>query len=79
MKSARLYLIYFQWSAVHPQEGDRILCSFATEFRAEGRRGTGFRDQESVLTRVLRILQFSGSCENLAKGAPAKESRKSPP
>jgi hypothetical protein len=44
MKRVRLYLLYFQWSASRPQAGDRILCRRKKRFRAEGRRGTGFRD-----------------------------------
>jgi len=77
MKSARLYLIYFQSCAGRPQAGDRILCSFIKEFLAEGRRGGGFSDQEPVRNRVLRILQPSGGCENPGKAAPGRESRKS--
>jgi hypothetical protein len=44
MKSVCFYLIYFQWSAGRPQACDRILCNGAKPFRAEGRRGKGFRD-----------------------------------
>jgi hypothetical protein len=75
MKSARLYLIYFQSYAGRPQAGDRILCSFIKEFLAEGRRGGGFSDQEPVRNRVLRILQPSGGCENPGKAVPEWESR----
>jgi hypothetical protein len=74
-KSARLYLIYFQSRAAHPQAGDRILCSSTKEFLAEGRRGWGFSDQDPLRNRVLRILQPSGACENLGKAVPEWESR----
>jgi hypothetical protein len=76
-KTARLYLTYFQSSAAHPQAGDRILCSFTREFRAEGARGAGFRDPEPVRNRALRILHLSAGCENPGKAAPGREFRKS--
>jgi hypothetical protein len=58
MKSVRLYLIYFQWSAGRPQAGDRILCRWRRQFRAEGKRGAGFRDGGQERGDGCRFLQL---------------------
>jgi hypothetical protein len=54
-KSARLYLIYFQSSAAHPQAGDRILCNPALPFRAEARRGAASSGYSAEARPLLQI------------------------
>jgi hypothetical protein len=77
MKSALLYLIYFQRSAGHPQPGDRILCTLPQPLRARSRRDAGFRDADRACNVRGGFLQPSSGCENLVKAAPDKGSPKS--
>jgi hypothetical protein len=73
MKSARLYLIYFQSSAARPQAGDRILCSPAKPFRAEGRRDAGFRHSQSGQNRRPQIEPLSAAVKISRKPHPASD------
>jgi hypothetical protein len=61
-KRVRFYLMYFQLDAGRPQEGDRILCSGRKRFRAEGRRGAGFRDVDQ---NGAGIAGFRGASSNV--------------
>ncbi len=81
-KSVRLYVACFQSSAGRPQAGDRILCSLGEPFRAEGRRGAGFRDSEQEDGRdcgscigpaVVKILRKARRTMDPAK--PASQER----
>jgi hypothetical protein len=77
IKTTRLYLIYFQSSAAHPQPGDRILCIPAKPFHVESLRGAGFQDFERALSPCCAFLQACCGCENLVKASPDKESHNS--
>jgi hypothetical protein len=60
MKSARLYLIYFQSSAGHPQLGDRILCIFTPPYhpKSNRRRVFGMRIEPATRVAAFCTLQW---------------------
>jgi hypothetical protein len=55
MKTAQLYLIYFQSSAARPQAGDRILCNPRNNFAQSDDRATGFAAQTGITPRIAAV------------------------
>jgi len=73
MKSAPIYLIYFQRSAACPQAGDRIWCIRQNDFTQKGRQDAGFRDSGSAGSNEGASAVVQTGCEYPVKALLSKE------
>jgi len=73
MKSAQIYLIYFQRSAACPQAGDRIWCMRENDFTQKGRQDAGFRHSRSAGSNGVVYADAKAGCEYPVKALLDKE------